>query len=488
MNEGTGAQKETDDDSHYAAGHAEHFLGRLDRLDDERVELALTMYRDKDSVMAVLALLELPEDSRRVAFALDAGEAPPHVLVTRDGHFVTCLAGGMSTVNCHEVTYQRFVEAVLRVEHLRDRMHRWRERKDQTPFGPIGRLVRSGPWVPREDIEAALAMVPLTQGEYLARWVNTPAEIGRDARWLAAHTKPAHRASVDDKKLLGFWHRVHSLGHLAVTSTADLSEKAHENLVQAFSPEHYDSFTPFLAALRMGRPFVSLQVLAAVARIGRSLVPLLVHQLAHATSQHSVLEASLQLAAIGVRDGSLAETARREILSDGTASDPSHEDRASTREWREKIVAYALDGDRACRETLLEPGHAELVRTYDHWVKKGWLEDPPPYKRIEDHAARDLCALGMLELRAAETNLSEVYQLARAIPWAARCDVLDFYLPAAELKFERREWAPRESWAIVDAMHTLIPRAHAPVRVEKKPGRNDACPCGSGKKYKKCCG
>ena len=27
-----------------------------------------------------------------------------------------------------------------------------------------------------------------------------------------------------------------------------------------------------------------------------------------------------------------------------------------------------------------------------------------------------------------------------------------------------------------------------PVRVEKKPGRNDPCPCGSGKKYKNCCG
>ncbi|MBI3858549.1 MAG: SEC-C domain-containing protein, partial [Planctomycetes bacterium] len=25
-----------------------------------------------------------------------------------------------------------------------------------------------------------------------------------------------------------------------------------------------------------------------------------------------------------------------------------------------------------------------------------------------------------------------------------------------------------------------------PVRVEKKPGRNEPCPCGSGKKYKKC--
>lgn len=27
-----------------------------------------------------------------------------------------------------------------------------------------------------------------------------------------------------------------------------------------------------------------------------------------------------------------------------------------------------------------------------------------------------------------------------------------------------------------------------PVRVEKKVGRNDLCPCGSGKKYKSCCG
>ena len=27
-----------------------------------------------------------------------------------------------------------------------------------------------------------------------------------------------------------------------------------------------------------------------------------------------------------------------------------------------------------------------------------------------------------------------------------------------------------------------------PVKSAAKPGRNDPCPCGSGKKYKKCCG
>jgi len=27
-----------------------------------------------------------------------------------------------------------------------------------------------------------------------------------------------------------------------------------------------------------------------------------------------------------------------------------------------------------------------------------------------------------------------------------------------------------------------------PIHVEKTPDRNEPCPCGSGKKYKKCCG
>ena len=30
--------------------------------------------------------------------------------------------------------------------------------------------------------------------------------------------------------------------------------------------------------------------------------------------------------------------------------------------------------------------------------------------------------------------------------------------------------------------------SHTPVTVEKTPDRNALCPCGSGKKYKQCCG
>ena len=41
----------------------------------------------------------------------------------------------------------------------------------------------------------------------------------------------------------------------------------------------------------------------------------------------------------------------------------------------------------------------------------------------------------------------------------------------------------REHRQVKPGAHTSEPRRNAP-----KVGRNDPCPCGSGKKYKKCCG
>jgi len=45
-------------------------------------------------------------------------------------------------------------------------------------------------------------------------------------------------------------------------------------------------------------------------------------------------------------------------------------------------------------------------------------------------------------------------------------------------------------WAVYDLFdvwRSLGPRVET-VRKDSDVGRNDACPCGSGKKYKKCCG
>jgi SEC-C motif-containing protein len=63
----------------------------------------------------------------------------------------------------------------------------------------------------------------------------------------------------------------------------------------------------------------------------------------------------------------------------------------------------------------------------------------------------------------------------------------------ARFKAEGQERAHRERsnfkkvegrWYYVDGKELKAP----PARAEKVPGRNDPCPCGSGKKYKKCHG
>ena len=47
-----------------------------------------------------------------------------------------------------------------------------------------------------------------------------------------------------------------------------------------------------------------------------------------------------------------------------------------------------------------------------------------------------------------------------------------------------RKWAKANQKKIREQEYGSI----KPVVKEKEPGRNDPCPCGSGKKYKKCCG
>ena len=55
---------------------------------------------------------------------------------------------------------------------------------------------------------------------------------------------------------------------------------------------------------------------------------------------------------------------------------------------------------------------------------------------------------------------------------------------------ERLEVFGEAIWGVYDLRQlwrSLGPRQETIVKGEQ-PGRNDPCPCGSGKKYKKCCG
>jgi uncharacterized protein YchJ len=77
----------------------------------------------------------------------------------------------------------------------------------------------------------------------------------------------------------------------------------------------------------------------------------------------------------------------------------------------------------------------------------------------------------------AAADITEIYATGGAEKqWERFADPWEFYAPDA---IDKR----RQDWVKQDAAAALV----KPVRTGPKIGRNDPCPCGSGKKYKKCC-
>lgn len=80
--------------------HSAHFLSRLSRLENaNELDVALKVYRDTKIVTEVIQR-EAPRAERgRVALALNDSPRSPHLVVTLEGAFITCLGPGMSTTD-----------------------------------------------------------------------------------------------------------------------------------------------------------------------------------------------------------------------------------------------------------------------------------------------------------------------------------------------------------------------------------------------------
>ena len=115
----------------------------------------------------------------------------------------------------------------------------------------------------------------------------------------------------------------------------------------------------------------------------------------------------------------------------------------------------------------------------DHVVRTTW---PAIQKSLDPKAiakwSRDSTWLGLEILK---TERGEATDDVGVVEFRAR-----FKDGAGEqLHHERAEFKREDGrWYFVDGK----PVKTAPVRVLAKPGRNEPCSCGSGKKYKKCCG
>lgn len=102
--------------------------------------------------------------------------------------------------------------------------------------------------------------------------------------------------------------------------------------------------------------------------------------------------------------------------------------------------------------------------------------DPEAIAAVRDAFARGLAHSGFTDESIVDrSGASEAWQrLSHDAP------------PIAHFEWASR--APRQAaLSTARSPMTFAPRS-VPVRASPKVGRNDPCPCGSGKKYKKCCG
>jgi preprotein translocase subunit SecA len=88
---------------------------------------------------------------------------------------------------------------------------------------------------------------------------------------------------------------------------------------------------------------------------------------------------------------------------------------------------------------------------------------------------------GPSEPEEPEMEAAAVAAAREAEAKAAQSSVMDF-----TRKIERKKEREMEALQFVGGEASSKP--NQPIVAKKTVGRNDACPCGSGKKYKKCCG
>ena len=91
----------------------------------------------------------------------------------------------------------------------------------------------------------------------------------------------------------------------------------------------------------------------------------------------------------------------------------------------------------------------------------------------------------------------ESYNLFAAMLESLNQDVLSFllraFIPLREDAPQRTQPPRRTDMSQMRTQHDNLStngeqKSNSPIRVDKQVGRNDPCPCGSGKKYKQCHG
>lgn len=433
-------------------GHATHFLKRLERLHNQHTDFALALYRDPDLVRFILQESGLPERAERIAIALEDRPNGPHIIVARDGGFVTCLGDDMSVGDCP-------VLARSRLDHLRHRFDRL-----QAAFALA------------HDHRETLAEADFIKSVQDMAGYVTQFQLGyRAARYRRLN-------KVTTRELRDYWMTVHTIGNVAMlcgTRGRELGKYCYpDEKVRAQVQFSFSTATAWTAV-----PTVMLQGVWATARAGRAILAPCRQCLQKANNVLDIAASALPLAASALRHRNMRGEARKllERAQRRFAGDLPH-----------STLCHGLL--QACRE-LLEPDGEEKAdalrrkvgkRVAMHISQKQSEGHPYHFASREDVpddiANYMVFRLGGNLLRSNQAALI----MTSTLPWLARATATDLYPPERWRDADIQKWHPGDVRYYLEDVHWHYDYK-PPARAEDQPGRNQPCPCGSGKKFKRCC-
>ena len=454
-------------------GHDIHFLSRLERVGYGEADLALRLYRDRALVRALLAERVIPEAAERVGIPLGEGSEAPHVVVARDGGFVTCLGPAMATQDLPIIPFDRLYVHLNRSDELRQKLARAGEvLEDQKASGMLcRRLYSAGLGLTREEFQQLAAIAPMLLDELNDSMIDLHKQM---LAVLAPQMARIKRPHAEVERLRLFWNTAHTIGHLMLlTSLGGRCDMERWAIMLG----EFSAFEElYLRIVWVGDGPIALKALWALGRAGKAALPLLKQTLNRSQTLPSWGTRVLGLLAIGSRHRRLH--AEVEGALSPTRLSPPLRDHAETSVWARCFqAAYNM-------VPLLETASSPEVRERRMRIMAGMaieIAEPNEQRWMND-------ALAPTRLATTPFNFIDhapgrgFARMGMAVCALASLPAERFYLPEAD-----RALAPQFSIESAMAMAQFA-RPDDPVRVAPKPGRNDPCSCGSSKKYKKCCG
>lgn len=474
-------------------GHATHFLQRLDRVSDGQVELALTLYRDQELLREVLSRADAPEDAERLAISLDDPREGPFIVVTREGRFVTCLGAGMLVSGLPIVTRERLDAAAARVERMREQLDRVRGLRESGADGEAAlafrRMQQQGPRFAREDAETLLRVQPIIEPECMVRFADLNVALLEIQPIVASMRLDApQRLDKRAKELLlafgdGAWSLAHLIVLLRAPSLRALYERVEDEDDErtammdtlARATFRWGTFTHmsrglWFAAGAGKRGLASIKGSTPADMGGGAYREMALTTIALASDK---LRAEAQKA-LSARKGPTEEELR--------TKDPM----VTLRAMFASIGHAAIDNRETAERYHLGWGQHFMARVV---ARRGEVSEEE-VEAIPEDVARAAFFSRELSLFGSLASLEAAHELTWGLPWLARASPAELFLPA---EWARRVLPPRSVQAVARWFrpyaehHGLLPVRRAPRRAEVSPGRNAPCPCGSGKKYKRCC-